>query len=99
VSRGSITLGEVADRMKIAQVTQPGCCGAPGPDVSVPTAPARRVVSETIRDVGSSPACNCVTSLTRHTSFATGSHSFREPNAYRSRNKPQVCMLPIEFCP
>lgn len=33
------------------------------------------------------------TKLTRHTSFAIGPHASPNAKTYRSRNKPQVCML------
>jgi len=52
VVREMAATNPIPPRLKIAQVSQLGCCRAPGPDVSVPTAPARPLVSETIRDVG-----------------------------------------------
>jgi hypothetical protein len=46
-------------------------------------------------DLRRPPACNSVTSLTRHTNFAISSHSSREPETYRSRNKPHRFACPL----
>jgi hypothetical protein len=95
-ARAAVLAGDrhlCGDDLCLDRGRQPFCLRETNPEVAKSARSSRSMRATSTSDV--SPAPNSVTNLTRHTSLATSSPSFREPKTYRSRNKPQrfACSL------